>query len=337
MHGMRFCAATLHLARLAREHRIDLIHSHLTCATYHGVLAGMLTRLPVVSSVHVLSRDFVYRWLLPRAENRIITVSEAVRQGLLRRGVPPMRIQTIYNGTDFLAKEDEERQRASADSLATASATTERERRERQSLPVHVELSLPPDAELIGLFGHVGEFKGHFLLAEAAKQVVAARPRAFFLCVGAVNAQTQRQLWEIAAAGGAADRLRFTGLRDDVRRLMTAMDVITLPSRFEACSMSIIEAMALGKPVIATHAGGNPELVQDQQTGLLIKRSAPALAEALISLLSDRSRLQQMGAAGRARAAACFSAEVMTAHIEQLYQEMLCSVRKAGNRARQAR
>jgi glycosyltransferase involved in cell wall biosynthesis len=104
---------------------------------------------------------------------------------------------------------------------------------------------------------------------------------------------------------------------------MAEMDVITLPSRYEMCSMSIIEAMAMGKPVIATRAGGNPELVQDHETGLLIERTPDALADALISLLADADRRRQMGHAARKRAASHFSADVMVDQIESLYQELV--------------
>jgi glycosyltransferase involved in cell wall biosynthesis len=305
MHGVRFCPATLELTRLVREKSIDIIHTHLTAAAYHGFFTGQLARLPVVSSMHVLSRDFVYRWLLPRPENRIITVSEFVRQGLIERGVSASRVQTIYNGTNFC-------------SPGSAYPTSEEER-----LPVRAELSLPPDAELVGIFGHVGEFKGHFLLAEAVADVVRACPRAFIVCVGSLEADIQRQLWEIASRNGMAERLRFTGVRDDVRRLLSAMDVITLPSRYEACSMAIIEAMAMGKPVVATRAGGNPELVQHGETGLLIERNVPELTEALTSLLTDRELRLRMGEAGRLRAEAHFSAEVMAARVESLYGELV--------------
>jgi glycosyltransferase involved in cell wall biosynthesis len=155
------------------------------------------------------------------------------------------------------------------------------------------------------------------------RQVVKARPRAYFLCVGAVEPQMQKALWEMAAADGVAERIRFTGERNDVQRLMAEMEVITLPSRYEACSMSIIEAMAMGKPVVATRAGGNPELVRHQETGLLIERNPEALADALITLLADADRRRQMGEAGRHLARTRFSASIMVSHIEALYREML--------------
>ena len=313
MHGLNTGPTAYRINRLIRERNFDLIHSHLTCATYYGYLMGLLTRLPVATSVHVRSRDLVYRRLFPRDGNHIITVSDWVREGFVTQGVPAAQVHTIYNGTEFGADAD-----PPAPELDSATG----EAGDAEKLPVRVELSLPPDAELIGIFARVGEFKGHPLLVQAARQIVDARPRAYFLCVGAVEPAMQQKLWESAAASGVAERFRFTGVRNDVQRLMREMDVMTLPSKYEACSMAIIEAMALGKPVIATRAGGNPELVRHQETGLLIERDPQALAEAVITILADVERKQRMGEAARRRARALFSADTMVDHIESLYRRM---------------
>ncbi len=329
MRGSKSLSAGFDLARIVREHGIDLIHAHLTRATYLGLVAARLARRPVVSSVHVRTHDVAYRYLFPPRQSQIITVSDFLRERLLQKGVSPSRVRTIYNGTDFCA---EEASAPASGSGVTASEGTQDPDWEGEEiptdadgemLPVRAELSLPPDAELIGLFARVDEFKGHVILAQAIREVVNARPRAYFLCVGSVEAKMQRLLWEMAAADGVAERLRFTGVRNDVQRLMTEMDVVTLPSRYEACSMSIIEAMALSKPVVATRAGGNPELVKDRETGLLIERNPHALAQGLIYVLEDAERKQRMGEAARCCAEARFSARVMVQQIESLYQEMV--------------
>ena len=308
MHGLSTGPTALRLRRFIREQNFDLLHAHLTCATYYGYLMGLVAHLPVATSVHVRSRDLVYRRLFPRSGNHIITVSDWVREGFVTQGVPGAQVHTIYNGTEFGIE---------TSSTLSASET------EAEILPVRVELSLPPDAELIGIFARVGDFKGHPLLVQAARRIVDARPRAYIVCVGAVEPSVQQSLWQSAADSGVADRFRFTGQRDDAQRLMSEMDVITLPSKYEACSMAIIEAMALGKPVIATRAGGNPELVRHQETGLLIERDPQALAAALIALLADTQQRRQMGEAARKRALSLFSAEKMVSNIEALYLRMV--------------
>ena len=309
MHGLSTGPTALRLSRIIREQKFDLIHAHLTCATYYGYLMGLVTSLPVATSVHVRSRDIVYRRLFPTRRNHIITVSEWVRDGFVTQGVPADQVHTIYNGTEFC-------QDAAAENALPAEPAVEK-------LPARVELNLPPDAELIGIFARVGDFKGHPLLVQAARAIINARPRAYIVCVGAVEPSARQSLWESAAQSGVAERFRFTGQRDDAQRLMSEMDVITLPSKYEACSMAIIEAMALGKAVVATRAGGNPELVRHQETGLLIERDPEALANALISLLANAERRQQMGEAARLRALNLFSAETMVSNIEALYRRMV--------------
>ena len=312
MRGVHSLSTPMSITRYARENHIDIIHAHLTRATYFGLVACRLAGLPIVSSVHCRSHDVAYRYLFPHENSQIVSVSDFIRNGLLRKGVAESRIRTIYNGTEFLSDESDEN---TDDRM--------REMVPSEVLPLRAELSLPPDSELIGLIARVDEFKGHLVLAKAVKQIVAARPDAYFVMVGPVVPQIQREVWEITAADGVAERLRFTGVRNDVKRLMSEMQVLTLPSRYEACSMSIIEAMAMGKPVVVTRAGGNPELIEHGVTGLLIERNPESLAAALIDILSDAGRLRMMGDAANKRARERFSASVMVDNIERLYTEIL--------------
>ncbi len=301
MRGMQAVRAPFALRSFARQHKVDLIHTHLTRATYMGYLAGVFSHVPVVSTVHVWSRDFAYRYL-PRHNHWYVAVSEYMRGVLLDRGLPEGRVQTVYNGTDFGA----------LDELVPSSPLT-----------VRAELGLPADSELIGLFGRVDSFKGHPILVRAARRIVDRCPRAYFVFVGHAEPGIQQALWEMASVEGVADRLRFTGLRNDVPRLMDAMDLVTLPSLTEACSMAIIEAMAMGKPVVATKAGGNLELIEDGVTGYLVPRTPEALSDAISSLLHDPVLRSRMGESGKLRAGASFSALAMGRNMESLYQRVL--------------
>jgi glycosyltransferase involved in cell wall biosynthesis len=301
MHGFTSVRAPFTIRSFARRHEIDLIHTHLTRATYMGYLAGMISKVPVVSTVHVWSRDFAYRYL-PRHNHWYVAVSDYMRGVLLDRGLPASRVQTVYNGTQF----------AAPDFLIPAGA-----------LSVRAELGLPADSELIGLFGRVDAFKGHPILVRAVRSIVAHCPRAYFVFVGHAEPGIQQALWEMASSDGFSDRLRFTGVRDDVPRLMEAMDVITLPSLTEACSMAIIEAMAVGKPIVATRAGGNLELVQDGVTGLLVERTPESLAKAITELMLNPTRRVAMGEAGKQRADKSFSASAMALNMESLYRRIL--------------
>jgi glycosyltransferase involved in cell wall biosynthesis len=304
MHGLRAPQAIFALRNVARQHSVDVIHTHLTRATYMGYLAGAMAHVPVISTVHVLTRDVAYRWL-PRGNHSFVAVSDYLRQRLISRGVSEGRVHTVYNGTDIGIDEE----------IVSA-----------PELSVRAELGLPADAELIGQFGRVDAFKGAPLLVRAAKAVVERNPRAYFVFVGHAEPGVQQTLWEMACQEGVDDRLRFTGVRNDVRRMMDAMDVVTLPSKMEACSMAIIEAMTVGKPVVATRAGGNLELIEDAASGVLVDRTPEALADAITDLFADPARRQAMGTAARQRARSLFSAPVMAVNMEGVYRKVLAAV-----------
>lgn len=301
MHGLGAPATILRLRSYVREHGIEMIHTHLTRATYMGYIAGLLAKVPVVSSVHTLTRDWAYRYL-PKHNHWFVTVSEDLQRTLIARGAAPDRIRTVHNGTDIGL--------LGPDGAGSA-------------LSVRAELGVPPDAELIGVFGRVDEFKGQHILVHAASRIVAECPRAYFAFVGHAEPSIQQGLWEIAASSGVGDRLRFTGVRDDVARMMDAMDVIALPSRTEACSMAIIEAMTMGKPVVATRAGGNPELIEHGVSGLLTERTPEDVGAAVVSLCRDPAGRTAMGAKARERALRLFTADAMAANIEGFYREVL--------------
>ncbi len=310
LHGVK---PIFQLSHLAREKRIDIIHTHLTRATYIGYFAGFLARVPVISTVHVLTRDFAYRYL-PKHNHWLVAVSEYLRQAIIARGYPSSRVQTIYNGTDFLEEEITcKDMNLSPHDMVTPAV----------SLCLRAELGLPADAELIGQFGRVDSFKGAPLLVRSIKSVVEKRKRAFFVFVGYAEPGIQQALWELAAQEGVEDRLRFMGVRDDVHRLMEAMDIITAPSLTETFGMVIIEAMASGKPVIATRAGGIPEIIEDHHTGLLVDRDPKSLSEAILFLLENSSLRKEMGNAAIIRAREHFTAQLMAQNILNYYQGVL--------------
>lgn len=300
VHGLRASATVLRLRRYALDHDIAVIHTHLTRATYMGYIAGLLARKPVVSTMHTLNRDWAYRYL-PHARHWFVAVSRDLQQAMIRCGAPAERVRAIYNGTDMNPPAE--------DPTVIARA-------------VRAELDLPPDACIIGVFGRVDEFKGQHILAQALPTIVQERSNAYLVLVGQAEPAMQERLWDIARRGGVADRLRLLGVRDDVARLMAATDIVALTSVIESFGMVIIEAMAMGKPVVATRAGGIPEIVVEGETGLLIDRKPEAAATALKRLCGDYQARIAMGRAGRERAASLFTADRMAAEIESFYMEI---------------
>jgi glycosyltransferase involved in cell wall biosynthesis len=303
MRGVSSLTASFRLWNVVRRNRIDLIHAHLTRATYLSYFAGMFGNIPFVSTTHTEPHDVAYRFL-PGRNHWLVAVSDYIRNSLIARGLPANRVYTVHNGSEF------------ADDSWTYP---------KRDLSVCAELGLPVGAEIIGLVGRVRPVKGHHLLIEAARDIVQTCPKAYFVFVGPAEPGAQQALWEMAAKWGVEDRLRFTGVRNDISRLMDAMEIVTLPSVIESFGMVIIEAMAMGKPVVATSAGGVPEIIEHNKTGLIVERTSGALKDAITTLLRDPRTRAAMGKAGQERARSLFSAGTMAQNMEAVYQTILTS------------
>jgi glycosyltransferase involved in cell wall biosynthesis len=163
-------------------------------------------------------------------------------------------------------------------------------------------------------------------LIDAAPAVLRRCPRARFLIVG--DGEARPGLETRVRAAGLADRITFAGFREDVASVMAAADLVVLPSINEGMGRVLVMAMALGKPIVATHVGGVAELLGEGEAGVLVPARDPgALAEAISTLLWDGTRAQSLGAAGRRRAPR-YSAEAMLEALAQLYRDVLADSRR---------
>ena len=162
--------------------------------------------------------------------------------------------------------------------------------------------------------------KGHIYLMQAAKLV----PEALFIFAG--DGPERGRLEEFARETGVDGQVQFLGHREDIPELLAACDVFVLPSLHEALGLSILEAMAATKPIVATVVGGIPETVIDGVTGLLVApRDPKGLADAIHKLLSDGALAARIAEAGRRRAAECFSSEAMVRGVTRIYDELVPS------------
>ncbi len=301
MHGLLAPATVLRIRSYVRKHGIEIIHTHLTRATYMGYIAGLLARVPVVSSVHTLTHDWAYRYL-PRRSHWFVAVSRHLQDTMVTQGLDRDHVRLVYNGTD-------------ANPLTGDTAAIRR--------AVRSELEIPQDAMVMGVFGRVDDGKGQHVLIQASSQILQEVDSAWFLFVGEVKDSEKERLLTMARNAETACRVRFTGVRDDVPRLMAATDIAVHPSKTESFGMVIAEAMMLGLPVIATRAGGIPELIEDGVTGLLTERDPAAVGSAIVALCRNRDLRVSMGAAARERALSLFTADRMAANMEALYQDVL--------------
>jgi glycosyltransferase involved in cell wall biosynthesis len=293
----------LRLARLLRRERADVLHTHtLAAANVLSRTAGRLAPVPVVSHLHIANHFRpATRVLLANLDNAtarfaaaLVAVSEDTRRAYDEQGYP-QRIRVVYNG------------------VAATSADPNGLRN---------ELSIPVDAPLVAEVGRLCDVKGQRELIDA----VARLPGAHAVFVGADLEQGgayERALRTRAEQLGVADRVVFAGFRDDAARVVAAADVFALPSWTEGLPLVVLEAMALGRPVVATTVGGTPELVADGETGLLVPpRDVEALTAALKRVLDDDGLRRRLGEAGRRRVAEHFSSEAMTREILAVYDEV---------------
>jgi glycosyltransferase involved in cell wall biosynthesis len=240
-----------------------------------------------------------YRLLSPDA---LIAVAEAVRNDLIGGGISPDRVTVVRSGIAL--------------HQAPPGAETRR-LRER--------LGISPEDPVLGIVAHILPHKGYDDLVQALPLIQEKYPQVKCLIVGrAPRGGYLGKLLERAERLTVRDRLIMVGFQEDVVPFLHAMDVFVLPSRTEGLPITILEAMAAGKPVVATAVGGIPEVVRDRETGLLVPPMEPSrLAEALMHLLEAPALAKSMGAVGRKQVETLFTMEQEARQTALVYGRVL--------------
>ena len=282
------------LARAAHNHRAEIIQSTLSTASWWS---GWLERFGGPPSIGHVQGFTSALW--HRHQTHLLAVSNAVKQHLVNQGIPSERFTVLHNAMspdDFYATRD--------------------------PLIVRTEHGAEADTPVVGTFANLSEKKGHFDLFAAMPAVLRELPKAQFWIVG--QGKLWRELHDIAEKTGVMNNVRFLGFRRDVANLMNAIDVIALPSRREPCTLVYVEAALSRKPCIACRSGCAPESIDDGQTGLLVPtHDSTAIAESLLSLLTNRDRSIRMGQAAYERAVGKFSWDRFIYTLEQVYERVL--------------
>jgi glycosyltransferase involved in cell wall biosynthesis len=282
------------LRRLA--HEVDVVHFHTARA--HAMapwLGGLGVRRIVTRRMDYAPRGGPWvRHLYNRAVDRVIAISGGVRAALVAAGVDPARIRVVPSGIDL-------------DAFTVSPAA-------RAALRHEWNVA---DADVVAIVvGVLEPRKGHVTLLDAATRLRDMRLRYVFCGTGSLDAALRAD----AAARGLD--VRFLGFRDDVARCLAAADVAILPSLHEGLGVAALEAMAAGRPVVASRVGGLAEVVADGETGRLVPSGDPtALAAALASLASAPDVRARMGRAGLARVAAHYSSTAMAEGTLACYTE----------------
>lgn len=295
----------LRVKRLLKDEHVDLIHAHEFDANVQGTFVAALSGVPLVATVHgknyfweKLRRRLAYQWVSRNAT--MVAVSENLKQFIVEKvGVDSGHVKVVYNGVDLLPH--------------CGPADIDQCRK---------ELDLPTGDQIVGVVGNLYPVKGHQYLIAAIPAVLAKCPNTTFIFAG--RGQLEGELKEQAHQLGVAQKVRFLGLRQDIPRILAVLHAFVLPSLSEGLSMAILEAMVAGKPVIATDVGGNPELVEDSETGYLVpSQNSQALADRLISLLMNRDRALQFGKVGQLRAQGQFSLRTMVREYQGIYDQCI--------------
>ena len=277
------------LTEVFRQRQIDLVHTHRYKDTVLGMIAARLAGVPhAIRTMHGLREpmtgwshwkfrayEAVDQFVMHRCADRVIAVSNRMAATLIDNGYRPSLVTTIHNGIDVQKVIATGHQQQMKQALGVAAATC-----------------------VIGTAGRLSAVKGHDTLLRAARVILDREPGARFVIAG--GGPLEDELMALASALGIAHACRFLGARDDIHDVMTAMDVFVLPSLNEGLPMAVLEAMTLGKPVVASRVGGLPEVIRHRETGLLVPAGdVRALAEACLELHHDRPWAARIGAQGK--------------------------------------
>ncbi|HKB25640.1 MAG TPA: glycosyltransferase family 4 protein [Methylomirabilota bacterium] len=289
------------LVRILRRHRIQVVHAQKGKARTLAMIAGLVTKIPVL----VLNRGvsfpldpFNRLGYTTRRVTAIVSVCESIKRGLVAQGVPAEKIHVIYSGTD-----------------------TDRFNPQVDGAAIRRELGLGPDDFLFTQIG-VRSWKGNDDTIDALALAVPRAPRARLLVVGARGPQV---LLDRARARGVADRVRVLGYREDVPEILAGSDCCVDASYAGlGITGTLREALAVETAVIASDLEGNPELVIHGETGLLFPpRDVKALAEAMARMVADRAFGEATARAGRKLVEAKFSTRAKLDATESLYRRLL--------------
>ncbi len=264
-----------------------------------GAVNGL--SVPVVAHV----RQEIQPWKAQRYKleqvDLLLPVSRQVQRSLQEAGVPPGKLETLYSGLD-------------KDLLPSHPSGNEVRRR----------LGISPEALVIGTVANLFPRKGYDVLIQALPELVKALPNLQYLIIGVGDPGYEQHLRHQVQTLGLNAVVHFVGFQPHVFPFLAALDAYVHPALMEGFGIAVLEAMAMGKPVLATRVGGLPEIVLEGETGYLIPPGdAPALANMIVVLLRDPALRHRLGARGRSRVLTVFTLEALLRRLTELYQRLV--------------
>jgi glycosyltransferase involved in cell wall biosynthesis len=304
MRGEADWLAGYRLRQLIRMHRYDIVHSHTSHAHTLAFIASIGCKARRLVTRRVDFSIFRHSFLrLSGLKYRLmadyyIAISQKIKAVLVNDGIAADRIFVVHSGIDL--------QRFSSDS----------------GEHLFSEFRLKPDQQVVINVAHLAGHKGQQYLVRAIPYVLKKIPSVRFFIIG--DGELMSELKALAASLSLNQALTFTGFRKDVGAFYHIADLFVMSSVQEGLGTAVLDALALGKAVVATNSGGIPEMITDGETGRLVEAANPlALAEGIVDLLSDPERAKRMAERGRALVQKDFSIDVMVEKNLAVYRNLL--------------
>ncbi|MFQ3237193.1 MAG: glycosyltransferase involved in cell wall biosynthesis [Paraglaciecola sp.] len=286
-----------------KKHKIDVIHCHQYTPWVYGVLGALATKTKVVFTEHgrfhpdssTWKRKLVNPWLC-KITVHIAAISKATKQALIDfENIPENRIDVIYNGINP-PKVDPQK-------------TTE----------LRIKLKIPQDAKVLGTIARLDPIKNHRMMLEAFSLVLEDHPNTFLIIVG--DGEERDNILKQIEVLNIKDKVIMPGYDPQPQHYLALMDIFLLSSLSEGTSMTLLEAMSLSKPCVATNAGGNAEIVKNNVTGFVTKNDvATDYHLAICRLLDDKTLTQKLAKNGKEEFIDTFTVHHMTQQYSQLYK-----------------
>jgi len=295
------------LRTLMKQRNIQIVRTHEYRANLHGRLAALLAKVPcIVGSVHnvynardkKLNRRILNRYL-GIFTDKVVAVSEEVKKEIVRYdSVPENKVAVIYNGVDRKRFVDIDAQ------------------------SIRSEFHIPKSTPIIGTVGRFFPQKGQKYLLEAVAKVRNKFPHIAVFVIG--DGSLKEELQDHTKKLNIEQNIIFTGVRRDIPALLSAMDIFIFPSLWEGFGNALVEAMAAGKPIIATDIPSVREILDSGKSGIVVPpANSEAIARSLDLLLSDRALAENLGNAARERALSSFTIDSTVRGYSSLYRSIL--------------
>jgi len=297
----------LKLKNIFKQLRIHIVHTHNWGTCCDGIIGARLAKVPVVihqehgtfvATIGAKKRRILAEQLVLKCVDQVMTLSNDLKEKMVEiLTIPAERIKVIINGVD----------------IEKFSSSMEKRQKKRKELGIGI------DELVIGTVGRLEPVKNHKMFLQAMPELMKRFPTMKAILVG--DGILKTELMDMAKRLGISDKVLFPGIRNDVSDILSTMDLFVITSLTEGICNAILEAMACGLPIIATDVGGNPEIVHNEETGLLFPtKNVAGLVRAVERMLEDEERRKGYGEKAREMVEKRFSLQRMVNEYEGLYE-----------------